>query len=204
MSEVHDLRKEVFALATQVEQAVHITIEQQQAIYGHLDQLYQKTEGDEEARAIIHQTWTRVLTLADQAQLLANQNAGSLKVASEAVQERDAILESWNQLTDAIDSNDTEHPRLHDFAEYVRDDVEDEFEEHLENEVAPEIRQQKADEINQLLFNNLQYLTDASDEVIAGFIRLLKGRQQPSEYQLEMLKELVASFSEMKESQRGS
>lgn len=199
MSELHDLRKEVFALATQVEQAVHITIEQQQAIYGHLDQLYQKTVGDEDAIAIINQTWTRVLTLADQTQLLANQNAGSLKVASEAVQERDAVRDEWNNLQDAIDSNNEEHPRLHDFSQTIRADAEEEYEEGLEEWVLPEVRQQKTDEINQLLFNTLTYLTGCPDFAIAGFIRLLKGRQQPTEYQLEMLKELFASFSEMKD-----
>lgn len=199
MSELQDVRVELVNVLAQVDEASGITAQEKQQVEAYLGQLWQKTEGVQGAHALIDDAWTHIQAIAEQNDALTFQVVATSNIAKSALAETNLEREARQELEDAIDSNNEEHPRLHDFSQTIRADAEEEYQEGLEEWVLPEVRQQKTEEINQLLFNTLTYLTGCPDFAIAGFMRLLKGRQQPTEYQLEMLKELVASFGEMKD-----
>lgn len=202
MTDMHNLREEVFALVTRVEESVSLTTTQRQAIFEQCNALYQHAAvaRDDVAMTTITDLWHNVEILADEASVQAERQVATLKVASEAVQQRDIIHEQWESLSGAIRHIDTAHPQIAHLASIINaraeEAIADEYQERMESEVVPEIQQRQREEINLLLYNNLAFLTECSDQAIAGFMRMLMGKQGASDYQVAMLAELVGTFAE--------
>jgi len=192
-----DLRAELTNMLSVVDGNVTITREQMEAIGDHLQTLWGKAHDahDEAALVVITDLWDRAQLLVEQNASLAFQVTGMGSIAVSALEGERATRKALDNIEDAIDSVDEEHPRLYDFSQTIRADAEEEYQEGLEEWVLPEVRQQKAEELNHLLFNTVAYLTGCPDFAIAGFIRLLKGRRHPTAQQIDMLRELVASFA---------
>jgi hypothetical protein len=193
MSELVDIRTALVDLLANVQEATSITNDDLGAIEGYCNNLSQMADGHEEVELMIQEIKNRAYSLVEQNASLTFQVAAIGSVASNALQQAEAEQSVRNELEDAIDSGDEEHPRLRDFASDIRDDdamdLAVDWEEALKSNY---------DQFRHDLIKRIQSLTYYRCDVYVAtqFVDVLLQRVgTPSDLQREMLSELVGSFA---------
>jgi hypothetical protein len=198
-----DLRLELTNMLSVVDGNVAITREQMEAIGDHLQTLWGKAHDahDEGALDIITNVWDRAQLLVEQNASLAFQVSGMGSIAVSALEGERATREALDSkdaelgdLTDAIESVDESHPMLKDFADSIRVEAEEEFQEELTNEIVPEIMETAYEEQNYFLLSNIVELTGCCETAAEVLIEVLDNSHIPTDEQLSLLQALLDSF----------
>lgn len=89
--------------------------------------LHDQAAGHDEVQVVVAEAWSKVQTLAAQAEASMDIAAAAREVARTMMEQRDAALEQHHELATALEDGDTNHPDVLDFAEALREQVEDEL-----------------------------------------------------------------------------
>lgn len=198
MSEPVDVRTELAKLLSDVDQATAITRDEMQAAENYLGQLWDQTQGDESAHALITQTWDHVKAIAEQTSALTFQVVAGGNMTHTALQEAKAEREARVNLEFAIETGDESHPKLRDFAEMIREDAKEEYEEWMAEDGWPEAMAEAYEEIRGEMVERIQRLTGCGLGAASRYLSVIMGRRvQFTDYQAEMFAAFIDSFEEI-------
>ena len=199
-----DIRVELKDLLATVDGNVQITRDQMDAINDHLGVLWGKAHdaGDKQAMTLVQNTWDRVLSLVEQNSSLAFQVTGMGSIATAALEGERATRAALDELEDAIESGDEDHPKLADFAQTVRYDAQEDAEDYFNDYTIPELYEHAYEEQNDYLSGFIQTLTNCSRRAADLFICVLDNTESPTEEELDLLKQLLTLFEAKAEKER--
>lgn len=191
-----DLRAELTNMLSVVDGNVSITREQMEVIGDHLQMLWGRAHDahDEASLAVIADLWDRAQLLVEQNASLAFQVTGMGSIAVSALEGERATREALDEIEDALESADEDHPKLMEFAQTIRYDASEQFDEQLNEEIIPEIMEVAYEEQNGYLGNVIIELTGCSQLAADVFIEMLDNSFIPNDAQVEMLKALLDTF----------
>jgi hypothetical protein len=193
-----DIRVELTALLSVVDDNVSITREQMEAIGDHLQTLWGKAHDahDDAALDIITSVWDRAQLLVEQNASLAFQVSGMGSIAVSALEGERATREALDNLEDAIDSNDDSHPKLQDFAETIREEAMEYLDERVSEELWPEAYEAAGEDISENYLDMITTITGCDWKAATHFKEMLDGWHKPTPEQVDLFKALMASFEE--------
>lgn len=195
MSELQDIRVELATMLAKVDDATVITTEEMGQVQDHLGQLWEQTENVAGAHELISQTWEHVQAIAEQNAALTFQVVASGNISQAALAETKIEREARQDLEDAIDAEDEDHPRLRDFAESIRDAAREDFEEYMADDIWPEAMAEAFEEIRDEVNNKIENLTGCGWKAASAFLSIIMGRRaQFTPLQAEMFTELLMTF----------
>lgn len=200
-----DLRVELTALLSVVDDNVSITREQMEAIGDHLQTLWGKAHDakDEGALDLITNVWDRAQLLVEQNASLAFQVSGMGSIAVSALEGERATREALDNLEYAIDTNDDSHPKLQDFVETIREEAMEDFDERVSDSLWPEAMEAAYEEIRESLVDRVQKVSFTDWRSASRFVSAIMEYGDMSAEQQELLTELVSTFAEAKVAQNG-
>ena len=189
-----DIRVELAKLLTDVDQASAITADEVHQTQVYLESLWQKTEGDEEAHALITQTWEHVTLVAEQNAALTFQVIASGTIAQTALAEEKIAREELSSIQDAISDMDEDLPALSGFVETIREWAQEDFDDWMADEGWPEAMAEAFEEIRGEVVDKVHRLScGGSLSASNKFVAILMGRRATFTPRQE---ELFANFME--------
>lgn len=194
-----ELTTKVTPLLKEVEQAIAISSDDMLALGETLKGLWDDAvaRNDERAMALIEETWNKAQALQQDAATVYTTTVAIATVATEAVLQREAVQQELDMLNDAIESGDDSHPRLQDFAETIRQDAREEYEEWMQDEGWPEAMAEAFEEIRVEMVSRIRDLADCDYETANRFARIMMGRRAKfTVYQEQVFKNLLANMNE--------
>lgn len=195
-----DIGSALADLLSKVEEPKALTAESMQQIYAYLNDLSIETEGNEQAQIQITQTWEQVKLIAEQNDALAFQVAAAGSVAHAALEEKRAAVDELEGLQNALDEHDEDHPRLNEFADWIREAAQDDFQEYVMDDVWQESMAEAYEEIRDEVQNKIENLTDCGWKEASLFLSVIMGRRASlTPLQAEMFTELMRTFIEQVE-----
>lgn len=187
-----DIRVELATLLSNVDQAAAITADEMNQVSTFLGGLWTKTEGDEDAHALITQAWEHVSLVAEQNAALSFQAIAGGNIAQTALAEEKIAREELGNIQDALEKNDETHPALERFADALREDVEEELDERIMEEIWPEAMESAFEDHRENLQHALATLTGFDYHAVAEATSILEGFSEPTTSQRELLRAFVA------------
>jgi hypothetical protein len=197
-----DARVELANMLSIVNNSIDITREQHEAIGKYLEGFWLNAQAanDQQLMTEISDTWNRINTIAEenaalafQVTALGNMTVSALEGERATRQALDSKQSELDDIHNALEAGDEEHPRLRDFASDIRDDAAMDL--AVDWEAALE---SNYDQFRHDLIKRIQSLTWYRCDVYVAtqFVDvLLQGVGTPSDLQREMLSELVGSFA---------
>jgi hypothetical protein len=207
MSEPIDIRVELTNLLAQVDTATAITTEEMGAVQSYLGQLYEQHTGDEKSLTLISDAWTHIQAVAQVNSELTFQVIASTNMTQAALEEAKTEREARVDLEVALEEGDEDDPRLQSFAENVRQDEREYVEENLMEYAYSDAMEQAYDDSLEQFSDRIQTVTGCDWRAAHAFLDVLYANTEPSAYQLQMFKELMADFDRevrVKDAQRGA
>lgn len=193
-----DIRIELATLLSQVDQSNAITADKMQQLQAGLEGLWAKTDGDDEAHAIILQTWDQATQLAEQNTALTFQVIASGNIAQAALAEAKVDREKLEGIEEALAAGDEDHPALSDFAFSIREYAAEEFDEWMNDEGWPEAMAEAYEEIRGEVVEKVHRLSGGGLSASNKFVAVLMGRRaQFTAEQTAMFAAFMETFEEM-------
>lgn len=176
-NELVDIRKALTDWQTHVDTATSITKTERAAMNPHLGVLWDAAAGNPDIQAEIIKVAKKADALVEQNTALAFQVAAIGSIAHNAVEQAEAEAEARNQLEDAIDAGDEQHPHLRDFAATIREDAAEEYREWMEDEAWPEAMAEAYEEIRGEMVERVRRLTGCGLSAAHKFLAVTMGRR---------------------------
>jgi hypothetical protein len=198
MSEPVDIKTSLLTMLSDVENATSLTTDDVTAIDSYVDALKQMSDNHPDVVALGEQIKSRAASLVEMNAALTFQVVAIGSIATTALEQSEGEKRARIHLEDALAKNNTDHPLVADHAEIVQEEMEENFKRDWEKALEENydiLRAGLVDRIMRLTWFRLDTFvtTQFVDALLASGLAFA-----PSEYQREMLAELVASFADEK------
>lgn len=209
MSDPTDIRVELTNLLSQVDSATAITTEEMGKVQSFLGQLYDKANNDhdEQALVLVSEAWAHIQNVAQVNSELTSQVLISTEMTQTALQEAKTEREARVDLETAVQEGDEEHPKLAEFAENIRMDEREDAQENMMEWAYSDAMEQAYDDSMETFSDRIETVTGCDWRAAHAFIDVLYNMADPTPYQLQMFKELMADFDRevrAKDAKRGA
>ena len=153
-----------------------------------------EARNDQQAITLIQGTYARAQELINVAQASRENAATAVDLAQTFRNQRDGIAKELEELTEAVETVDLNHPAVGELAEYIQEDIY-EYQSLWDDDAGSEARWEYRGEICHALNTLTGRNADVSDNAAVNFIEMLEGDFRPSAEQVELLKQVLATFA---------